>query len=166
MNTSRARRPALGFSIYYVRSLVSRIFCKTARESTYIRRHYTRAMACHTVWMFSVPRQRTLSVLYSAYALWLMLRLIQRRGVYTGTRNYNPYWPVRSIGSKHADEHAWLCLTSHIRAIFAVRLWYYCSMSILVFLRYVAFSVSKSLCFHSNGQHFLPPPEARLRYGY
>ena len=34
------------------------------------------------------------------------------------------------------------------------------------FLCYVACSVSKSFCFHSNGQHSLPPPEPRLRYGY
>ena len=114
--------------------------------------------------MFSVPRQRTLSVLYSAYALWLMLRLVQASGVHMGTRTDNPYWQVRSIGGKHADEHDWLCLTRHIRVIFAVRIWYYSSMSILVFIRYVACSVNKSFCFHPNSQHFFRPPEPRLDY--
>ena len=51
MNTSHTWRPALGFSTDDVRSLVSRIFCRTARGSTYIRRCYTRAMACHTFWI-------------------------------------------------------------------------------------------------------------------
>ena len=117
-------------------------------------------------YVFRSSTTYTLSVLYYAYALWLMLRLIQPGVVYTGTRNDNPYRPVRSIGRKHADEHAWLRLTGHIRAIFAVHLWYYCSMPILVFLRCVAYSVGRSICFHSNGQHFLSPLEPRLRYGY
>ena len=116
-------------------------------------------------YVFRSSTTYTLSVLY-AYVLWLMLRLIQPGVVYTGTRTDNPHWPVRSIGRKHADEHAWFCLTSHIRVIFTVRLWYYCDKLILVFLRYLACSLSKSFSFHSNGQHFLPPPEPRLRYGY
>ena len=57
---------------------------------------------------FSVPRRRTLSVLYYAYALWLMLRLIQHGVVYTGTRTGNPYWPIRSIGRKGCQ---WICMT-------------------------------------------------------
>ena len=32
-------------------------------------------------------------------------------------------------------------------------------------LPYDACSVSKSFCFHSNGELFLPPVEPRLRYG-
>ena len=129
--------------LFDIRSLSSECFVGLLDRD--VRRYYTRAMAFHTVWVcFPVPRQRTLSVLYSAYVLWLMPRLIQSSGAYTGTRTDNPYWPMRSIGRKHADEHAWLCLTSHIRVIFALRLWYYCSMSILVFWRYVACSVSKS----------------------
>ena len=44
MNTSHTWGPALGFSIYDVRSPLSRIFCRTARERTYIRRYYTRAI--------------------------------------------------------------------------------------------------------------------------
>ena len=83
-------------------------------------------------YVFRSSTTYTLSALYYAYALWLMLRLIQPGVVYTGTRTDNPYWPVRSIGRKHADEHAWPCLTSHIRVIFAVRLWYYCRVFILV----------------------------------
>ena len=51
MNTSHTERPALGFSIYDVRSLVFRIFCRTARESTYICRYYTRAIACYSLWI-------------------------------------------------------------------------------------------------------------------
>ena len=51
MNTSHTWRPALGFSICDVRSLVSKIFCRTARERTNIRRAYTRPMACHTAWI-------------------------------------------------------------------------------------------------------------------
>ena len=66
-------------------------------------------------YVFRFSTTYTLSVLYYAYALWPMLRLIQPGVVYTGTRTDNPYWPVRSIGRKHADEHAWLCLTGHIR---------------------------------------------------
>ena len=48
----------------------------------------------------------TLSVLFSAYALWLMLRLIQPSGVYAGKRTDDPHFTVRSIGRKHADENA------------------------------------------------------------
>ena len=84
-------------------------------------------------YVFRSSTTYTLSVLYYAYALWLMWRLIQPGVVYTGTRTDNLYWPARNIGRKHADEHAWNCLASHIRVIFTVRLWYYCSMSILVF---------------------------------
>ena len=76
-------------------------------------------------YVFRSSTMYTLSVLYYAYALWLMLRLIQPGVAYTGTHTDNPYWPVRRIGRKHADEHAWPCLTSHIRVIFAVRLCYY-----------------------------------------
>ena len=85
-------------------------------------------------YVFRSPITNALSVLYFANALWLILRLIQPGVVYTDTRTDNPYWPVWSIGSKHADEHAWLCLTSHIRVIFAVSPWYYCSMFIRVFV--------------------------------
>ena len=116
-------------------------------------------------YVFRSSTTYSLSVLYYAYALWLMLRLIQPGVIYTGTRTDNPYWPVRSIGKKHANEHAWLCLISHIRIIFTVRLWYYyCSMLILFFLTLCC--LHKSFCFHSNDQHFLPPPEPRLRYVY
>ena len=54
--------------------------------------------------------------------------------LYLSTSTGNPYWPVASVGRKHADEHAWLCLTSHTRVIFAVHLWYCCSMVIRVFV--------------------------------
>ena len=113
---------------------VSRIFCRTARVQDYPLRLY----ACHGVPYrmntFSVRRQRKPSVVYSSYASWLMLRLIQPSVVYTSTRRCNPYWSVRRTGRNHADEHAWLCLTSHIRVIFAAHLWYYCSMLIRVFV--------------------------------
>ena len=88
-------------------------------------------------YVFRSSTTNTLSVLYYANALWLVLRLIQPGVVYTGTRTDNPYWQVRSIGRKHADEHVWLCLTSHIRVIFAVRLWYYCCLSIIVFFTFM-----------------------------
>ena len=136
MNTSHTWRPALGFSIYDVRTLsVPRIFCRTARESTYIRRYYTHAMACHTVWIFFPfldkvhSRYYTSRMICGSYCAWY--NPVGNIRVHTD----NPYWPVRSIGRKHADEHAWLSLTSHIRVSFAVRLqvWHYCSMSILVF---------------------------------
>ena len=76
------------------------------------------------------------------------------------------YWSVGSTGRNHADEHAWICLTSHIRVILDLRLWYYCSMLVRVILCYVACSVSKSFCSHLKGQHYLPPSDPRLRYGY
>ena len=85
-------------------------------------------------YVFRSSITNALSVLYYANALWLILRLIQPGVVYTDTRTDNPYWPVWSIGRKHADEHAWLCLTSHIRVIFAVSPWSYCSMFIRVFV--------------------------------
>ena len=115
MNTSQTWRRALGFSIYDVLPLVCRIFCRTAGDSTCTRRYNTRAIPYEYVF---VPRQRTLSVRYSAYALCLMSPLMQPSEVFTGTRTDNPYWP---------------CLTSHIRVIFAVSLCYYCRMLILVF---------------------------------
>ena len=115
---------------------VSRIFCRTARVQ--VLKYPLRLYACHGVpyrmHTFSVRRQRKPSVVYSSYAPWLVLRLIQPSVVYTSTRSGKPYWSVRRIGRNHADEHAWLYLTSHIRVIFAVRLWYYCSMLIRVFV--------------------------------
>ena len=169
MNTSHTWRPALGFSIYAFEVLSESsvvLMGLLDRAHIYAASIRVRWRAIPFDYVFRSSTTNTLSVLLYVYALLLTLRLIQPDVVYTGTRTDNPYWPVRSIGRKHADEHAWLCLTSHIRVIFAVRLWYYYSMSIIVSLRYVACSVSKSLCFHSNVQHFLPPPEARLRYAY
>ena len=119
-------------------------------------------MACHTVWISSPFVDNVHSRYYTP-----RMRCGPCCAWYNpcGICTDSPYWPVRSIDRKYADEHAWLCLTSHIRVVFAVRLWYYCIMSILVFSRYVACSVSKSFCFHSNGQHSLPPLKPRLRYG-
>ena len=156
MNTSHTWHSAPDFLIYALQ--VVRIFCRTDRAHIYAATIRVPWRAILYEYVFRSSTTYTHSVLYYTYALSLTLRLIQPLGVYTGTRTGNSYWPVRSIGRRHADEHTWLCLTSHIRVIFAVRLWYYCTMSILVSLRYVACSVSKSLCFHSNGQHSLPPP--------
>ena len=94
--------------------------------------------------MFSVPRQRALSVLRSVWCVVACLAPDSTQCGIDGYAHWHPYWPVRSIGRKHADEHAWRCLTSYSRGFFAVRLWYYCSLSNLVFLRYVARNVSKS----------------------
>ena len=128
MNTSHTWRPVLGFSIYALE--VFWIFYVGLLDRAHIYAAHTRVRwrAIPYDYVFRSSITNALSVLYYANALWLILRLIQPGVVYTDTRTDNPYWPVWSIGRKRADEHAWLCLTSHIRVIFTVRLWYYCSM--------------------------------------
>ena len=140
MNTSFTWRPVLGFSIYALE--VFRIFYVGLLS---IDRAHIYAARIRVPWraipydnVFRSSTTNALSVLYFANTFRLMLRLIQPGGVYTGTRTDNSYWPVWSIGRKHADEHAWLCLTSHIRVFFAVRLWYhYSCLPILVFFTFM-----------------------------
>ena len=122
MNTSFTWRPVLGFSIYALE-----VFCifyvgLLDRAHIYAAHTLVRWRAIPYDHVFRSSTTNALLVLYNANALWLVLRLIHPGGVYT----------VWSIGRKHADEHAWLCLTSHIRVIFAVRPWYYCSTGMFV----------------------------------